>query len=207
MRPSPPRLRPPRRARLCLSRHSILTLSRGRADQLISYLRRLSLTPSTVLPLSLASPHPTSITLSVSLNTLVKEQYLERAKTATTGATQATQQGGATGRGGAGGRTQGPSRTQRTNAQGDKAESGDPGIDWRWGPRADAELGEVGVAHFVERIFLAQSSAQGDADDGEQEGAGERKKKGEKLRREVARAAGVKELAGTETRKAAVERD
>ncbi|GAA5942687.1 hypothetical protein JCM3775_003678, partial [Rhodotorula graminis] len=78
-------------------------------DQLISYLRRLSLTPSTVLPLSLASPHPSSITLSVFLNTLVKEQYLERAKTAATGGTQATQQGGATGRGGAG-----PSRTQRT---------------------------------------------------------------------------------------------
>ncbi|GAA5856838.1 hypothetical protein JCM9279_000847 [Rhodotorula babjevae] len=172
-------------------------------DQLISYLRRLSLTPSTTLPLSLASPHPSSVTLSVFLNTLVKEQYLERAKTATSGATQATQQSG-------GGRTQGPSRTQRTNAQGDKAESGDPGLDWRWGPRADAELGEVGVAHFVERIFLAQPPrgfGHDDDDEAEEDSAAERKKKADKLRREVARAAGVKELATTETRKAAVERD
>lgn len=175
------------------------------ADQLVSYLRRLSLSPSTPLPLSLASPHPSSITLSIFLNTLVKEQYLERAKTATSGATQATQQGST------GGRTQNPSRTQRTDAKGDKAESGDPGLDWRWGPRADAELGEVGVAHFVERVFLAQAPlgpGYGDDDgDGEGESAAERRKKAAKLRREVARAAGVKELATTETRKAAVERD
>ncbi|BGP49261.1 hypothetical protein JCM10450v2_005144 [Rhodotorula kratochvilovae] len=157
-------------------------------DQLISYLRRLSLTPSTPLPLSLQSPHPTSLDLSAFLNALVRGQYLERAKIGGAGAgTQGgTQAGGA--------RTQ-ASRTQRTNAAGEKAESGDPSIEWRWGPRAEAELGEKGVARFVERVFLSQSDGDGR----------KRARAGDRFVREVARAAGVKELAGTEGRARAKE--
>ncbi|TNY22182.1 MAGE family-domain-containing protein [Rhodotorula diobovata] len=181
-------------------------------DQLISYLRRLSLTPSSVLPLSLQFPHPSSLTLAQFLNTLVKAQYLERGKSGTSGApgTQgAAGAGGAGGAGGGGRRTQAPARTQRTDAQGEKAESGDPAVDWRWGPRAEAELGELGVARFVERVFVARSRRGGD-DEGDEDGAGggagggrKRGRTGERFMREVARAAGVKELAGTEGKKAA----
>ncbi|GAA5823493.1 hypothetical protein JCM3770_004477 [Rhodotorula araucariae] len=152
-------------------------------DQLISYLRRLSLTPSTALPLSLQSPHPTSLDLSAFLNALVRGQYLERAKVGVGGSagTQATQ-------GGSGSRTTQTARTQRTNAAGEKADAGDPSIEWRWGPRADAELGERGVARFIERVFLSQSDADGR----------KRARHGDRFVREVARAAGVKELAGTD---------
>lgn len=187
-------------------------LSNAPADQLISYLRRLSLTPSSVLPLSLQFPHPSSLTLAQFLNTLVKAQYLERGKSGTSGApgTQgAAGAGGAGGAGGGGRRTQAPARTQRTDAQGEKAESGDPAVDWRWGPRAEAELGELGVARFVERVFVARSRRGGD-DEGDEDGAGggagggrKRGRTGERFMREVARAAGVKELAGTEGKKAA----
>ncbi|BGP09105.1 hypothetical protein OF846_003262 [Rhodotorula toruloides] len=157
-------------------------------DQLISYLRRLALTPSSVLPSSLASAHPTSHTLSTFLNNLVKQQYLERSKTGQTSATQGSTQaksGRAT--------TQ---RTQRTNAEGGKTESGDPSIEWRWGPRAEAELGELGIGKFVEAIFMSQSEVAGE-NGGRAKGRG---KTGERFLAEVARSAGVKALAGTEVR-------
>ncbi|GJN91445.1 hypothetical protein Rhopal_004468-T1 [Rhodotorula paludigena] len=165
-------------------------------DQLISYLRRLSLTPSTPLPLSLSSPHPQSLDLSAFLNLLTRQQYLERSKTgqAPGGATQGgtTQGGGASGRG----RTQGPSRTQRTNAAGEKAEAGDPSVEWRWGPRADAEVGELGVGKFVQRIFLSQSEKEGEVGGGRKRG-----KTGERFLKEVARAAGTKDLADVDGEK------
>ncbi|BGP25566.1 hypothetical protein JCM10295v2_004494 [Rhodotorula toruloides] len=157
-------------------------------DQLISYLRRLALTPSTMLPSSLASAHPTSHTLSTFLNNLVKQHYLERSKTGQTGATQGATQaksGRAT--------TQ---RTQRTNAEGGKTESGDPSIEWRWGPRAEAEIGELGIGKFVEAIFMSQSEVAS-GKNGRSKGKG---KTGEKFLAEVARSAGVKALAGPEVR-------
>lgn len=174
-----------------VSFHSLFSLSRAfpshlvlifpytlsLVDQLISYLRRLNLFPSTPIPLSLSSPHPTSLTLSAYLTKLTQQQYLERSKTA--GAAQ-TQGGG----GGGAGRSQAPSRTQRATAEGVQ-ESGDPAIEWRWGPRADAELGEEGVARFVKHVF--ESGNEGG-------GGGKRGKTGESFLKEVARAAGVKEL-------------
>ncbi|GAA5830667.1 hypothetical protein JCM5353_007579 [Sporobolomyces roseus] len=148
-------------------------------DQLISYLRRLNLFPSTPIPLSLSSPHPTSLTLSAYLTKLTQQQYLERSKTAGANSNTQTQGGG-----GGAGRSQAPSRTQRATAEGVQ-ESGDPAIEWRWGPRSEAELGEEGVARFVKFVFESGN-----------EGArtGKRGKTGENLMSEVARAAGVKEL-------------
>ncbi|GAA5889471.1 hypothetical protein JCM5296_006372 [Sporobolomyces johnsonii] len=145
-------------------------------DQLISFLRRLQLYPSSIIPLTLASPHPEHLTLSAYLALLTKQQYLERGKSG-----QAAQTGQATR-----GRTQGPSRTQRTTADGVQ-ESGDPSVEWRWGSRAEAEIGEEGVGKFVKVIFEAGAQGQG-------QGGGKRGKTGEKFLNEVARAAGVKEL-------------
>ncbi|GAA6005819.1 hypothetical protein JCM10207_007240 [Rhodosporidiobolus poonsookiae] len=142
-------------------------------DQLISHLRRLSLTPSTPIALSLSSPHPNSLTLASYLNLLVKQHYLERAKSGqSTGATQ--------GGGGKAGRSQGPSRTQRATADGGVAESGDPGTEWRWGARSEVEFGEVGVARFVERVFRAEERAAGSDGDDDDEGGASQKKKGKK---------------------------
>ncbi|BGP17323.1 hypothetical protein JCM10213_009072 [Rhodosporidiobolus nylandii] len=163
-------------------------------DQLISLLRRLSLTPSTLIPLTLASPHPTTLTLSAYLNLLLKAQYLERGKSGQAGPTQT--QGGA-------GRTQGPARTQRATADGGVAETGDPSVEWRWGARAEAEIGELGVAKFVERIFHAAlpgsaAASQQQEGEGSQGAGGKRGKTGERFMNEIARAAGVKELKSAE---------
>ncbi|GAA5871565.1 hypothetical protein JCM16303_000794 [Sporobolomyces ruberrimus] len=150
-------------------------------DQLISYLRRLNLMPGTSIPLTLSSPHPESITLAAYLTLLTKQQYLERTKTAGGGGA-----GGATQTQGAG-RSQAPSRTQRATAEGIQ-ESGDPSVEWRWGARAEAELGEEGVARFVQFIFENGNKEKGS------QGAGKRGKTGEKFLVEIARAAGAKKL-------------
>ncbi|GAA5981441.1 hypothetical protein JCM11641_004764 [Rhodosporidiobolus odoratus] len=172
-------------------------------DQLISLLRRLSLVPSSPVPLTLAHPPAsTTLTLSAYLNLLLKEHYLERVK---------TQGGGGATQGGGGGRgaTQGPNRTQRATADGGVAETGDPTVEWRWGARADAEIGELGVAKFIERIFHAETlGRRPDADEEEegvsqsQGGGGKRGKTGERFLKEVARSAGVKQLQSAEDAKA-----
>ncbi|BGP56297.1 hypothetical protein JCM8202v2_003912 [Rhodotorula sphaerocarpa] len=193
-----------------------LILVNGRVlgdDQLISYLKRLSLTPSTPLPLSLSAPHPDALTLAKYLELLVRQQYLECANSGQGGATGATQaqtqtQGGRSGRPSTGG-TQ---RKKRGGGAGDGerggagAEAGDPALEWRWGPRAEAELGEKGVGQFVERIFFDPSAMgrksagiNGEEEEAAQAGQGARRgKNGERFLKELARAAGVKELAGTE---------
>lgn len=164
-------------------------------DQLVSYLKRLSLLPSTPLPLSLASPHPGSITLSSFLSHLIKQQYLERGSSAhVLGATQAQ---------GAAAKSQARTQTQRATQKKNKdagagaaAEAGDPAIEWRWGPRSEVEFGEMGVAKFVHEVFTDPASLprSGGAETQTQtqtQGGGER------FLAEVARAAGVKKLAGT----------
>ncbi|GAA5935553.1 MAGE domain-containing protein [Sporobolomyces koalae] len=171
-----------------------LILVNGKAlgdDQLISYLRRLNLTPMTPIPLTLAAPHPESLTLAAYLTLLTKQQYLERAKVA------GAQPGATAGGGGAtqtqAGRTQGPSRTQRATAEGTVQETGDPTIEWKWGARAEAELGEEGVARFVQYIFEAGANKNVAG------GGGKRGRTGENFLAEVARSAGVKELQQAET--------
>lgn len=70
-------------------------------------------------------------------------------------------------------------------------EAGDPGIEWRWGARAEAEIGEKGVARFVEKIYQS-GSGSGAGGEGARSGRGAT---GEKLMTEIARASGSKELA------------
>jgi len=164
------------------------TNNRFVSDQLISYLRRLNLFPGTSIPLTLASPHPESLTLASYLTLLTKEQYLERTKVAGAGGGG----GGQTQTQGAG-RSQAPARTQRATAEGIQ-ESGDPSVEWRWGARAEAELGEEGVARFIQFIFESGKNGAGSSQEEGQSQGGKRGKTGEKLMTEVARAAGVKQL-------------
>jgi hypothetical protein len=176
----------------CLTYMRVIPPPHTRADQLVSYLKRLSLTPSTTLPLSLASPHPDSITLSSFLSTLVKQQYLERGSSAHLGAAT---QGGT--------KSQARTQTQRATQKGKDAgaEAGDPAIEWRWGPRSEVEFGEVGVAKFVHQVFTDPSSLPRGAQSQTQTQTQGGKGGGDRFLAEVARAAGVKKLAGTERNK------
>jgi len=81
-------------------------------------------------------------------------------------------------------------------------EAGDPGIEWRWGARAEIELGEKGVARFVKTIYEAgKRGGEGDDEEGEGGGGGREARSGrgatgEKLMTEITRASGSKDLQG-----------
>ncbi|GAA6064509.1 hypothetical protein JCM10212_004870 [Sporobolomyces blumeae] len=171
-------------------------------DQLVSYLRRLSLYPSTPVPLTLSSPHPTTLPLAAYLTQLTKAQYLERSKTS-------PHPGGATqlgaGRPAATAAASGSTQRRARQSQGGvgldgQQEAGDPSIEWKWGARAEAEIGEEGVARFVQVIFEQggrEARRGGGGGGGDAGGEGRKKRKGqtgEKFLMEVARAAGVKDL-------------
>lgn len=54
----------------------------------------------------------------------------------------------------------GKSRSRQQQAEADAIEAqtgagggGDPNLDWRWGARADAEIGETNIGQFIEEFF------------------------------------------------------
>lgn len=73
-------------------------------------------------------------------------------------------------------------------------QAGDASVEWRWGARAESELGEAGVARFVKAIYESKHGELGGGDDDE---PGERAKgqTGEKLMKEIGRASGNVNLA------------
>ncbi|KAM0750217.1 hypothetical protein T439DRAFT_334659 [Meredithblackwellia eburnea MCA 4105] len=160
-------------------------------DQLISYLKKVGLNLDSAIPLSLASrPAPKGksdpYTLSKFLQALANQGYLEKGKTTNASGPGGTQAGG----GGGGGRSQ-------KNAAGS---GGDPNVEWRWGARAESEIGEAGIARFLQNIYEHRDRAAGDDNDEEddEEEPQQRRAKGnsgEKMMTEIARAAGVKKLA------------
>lgn len=164
---------------VCLGSLTLLACT----DQLITYLRRLSLNPSSILPVSLSSAHPEGITLARYIDLLCTQGYLERSASAAAPAA-------------ASGRLPATQRTQRGSG-GNVVEGGDPAIEYHWGARAEIELGEVGVARFMQQVweFKMPGAAQDESSD--EEGAGPKKRKGatgEKFMAEIARAAGTAEL-------------
>lgn len=180
------------------------------ADQLISYLKRLRLSPSSPAPTSpLYAPLPP--TLHATLLAYTRAGYLERGKNAGAQPTQTQHQ---TQRRNKGRQTQTQTQHGRSSAaQGSTAreeeeeEAGDPSVEWRWGARAEIELGEKAVARFVQAIYESggtEPTGVNGGEEGEEQtqqqeetGAGARGGKGrtgEKLMREIARAAGTKRL-------------
>ncbi|SCZ89938.1 BZ3500_MvSof-1268-A1-R1_Chr9g10647 [Microbotryum saponariae] len=168
-------------------------------DQLITYLRRLSLYPSTIIPLSPCSSHPGHLNLDHFIQLMCKQGYLERSASGAAPAAAAA----------AAARTGHVPATQRTvrGKGADLIEGGDAAIEYRWGARAEVEIGEVGVAQFIQTIFEAggpKKSLGGDDDEEEEgeEGATERRKetpeekkrKAERLMIELKRAAGTVSL-------------
>lgn len=147
-------------------RLAIEAITDSRTDQLVSYLKRLAIYPESMIPSTIASTH-NGLTLTAFLNLLVKQSYLEKLKSAAPGgATQAAQ-----------------------NQKG-----GDAAVQWRWGSRAEAEIGEVGVARFLKAIYESKDGVAGEDDDND---AARRRRKGntgEKLLNEISRAAGEGKL-------------
>jgi hypothetical protein len=109
-------------------------------------LRRLRLRPPTEIALPAHTPHRT-LTFDAYLTQLQRQGYLDRARIGAGGAAQKRRRGaGATQQPGGGG----------------GGEENDVVWEWRWGPRAAAEIGEVAVARFVAE-FMAERASGGAA--------------------------------------------
>jgi len=122
-------------------------------------LRRLRLRPPTQLALPAHSPHRT-LTLDAYLVQLQRQGYLDRSRIGSGGANGAAQKRG---RGRTGGATQGSGGGEDT----------DVAWEWRWGPRAMAEIGEAAIAHFVAE-FMAERASGGGGGGGGGSGSGGR---------------------------------
>lgn len=118
-------------------------------------LRRLRLRPPTQIALPAHTPHRT-LTFDAYLTQLQRQGYLDRARIGAGGAAQKRRRG-------AGGATQQP-------GAGGGGEENDVVWEWRWGPRAAAEIGEAAVARFVAE-FMAER-ASGGAGGGRNAGGG-----------------------------------
>jgi melanoma-associated antigen len=118
-------------------------------------LRRLRLRPPTQLALPAHTPHRT-LTFDAYLVQLQRQGYLDRTRIGGVGGTSQKR-----GRGRAGGTTQ---------QGGGGGEDNDVAWEWRWGPRAAAEIGEAAVAQFVAEFMAERASRRGGADAGGAEG-------------------------------------
>src|SRR6266702_1210005 len=110
-------------------------------------LRRLRLRPPTQIALPAHTPHRT-LTFDAYLSQLQRQGYLDRARIGASGAAQKRRRGGGAGATQAGG--------------GGGGEENDVVWEWRWGPRAAAEIGETAVARFVAE-FMAERASRGSA--------------------------------------------
>ena len=110
-------------------------------------LRRLRLRPPTQIVLPAHTPHRT-LTFDAYLAQLQRQGYLDRARIGSGGAAQKRRRAGA-------GAAQ--------QAGGGGGEENDVVWEWRWGPRAAAEIGEVAVARFVADFMAERASGGGGA--------------------------------------------
>ena len=115
-------------------------------------LRRLRLRPPTQLALAAHSPHRT-LTLDAYLLQLQRQGYLDRSRIGSAGSGGANGTSQKRGRGRPGGATQGSGG----------GEDNDVAWEWRWGPRAVAEIGEEAIAHFVAEFMAERASGGGGA--------------------------------------------
>jgi len=140
--------------------------------QLRAQLKGLKLQANTEIPLP---PHFTQkhITLDALLSLLIKQGYLDRQRTASSGAPSHSQAPG-TQRG----------RGRQSRVTGD--EDSETVYEWRWGSRAQAEMGEMGTAEFIKE-FMGETwrdleggaaEVEEDQDADEEQGRGSTRRKG-----------------------------
>ena len=121
-------------------------------------LRRLNLRENAVLELSAQSTHRT-IPIDAYLSQLVRQGYLDRTRL-----------------GGGGKRGRGATQTQE--------DSEGATFEWRWGPRAAAEVGERAVALFIAE-FMAERRGEADDSSDEDEDPRERRQRHQQRDEEV----------------------
>lgn len=119
----------------------LTTLRAMTTEQLMSYLRRLHLTPTSSITVPLSS-RPTTVTLASYLTLLMKQHYLEKAKSVTAVAMQGV----------------GSAATQAAQKAG---EGGEIGMEWRWGARSEVEFGEIAIARFMKDVYVGGNKLRG----------------------------------------------
>ncbi|KDQ58128.1 hypothetical protein JAAARDRAFT_257770 [Jaapia argillacea MUCL 33604] len=126
-----------------------------------THLKRLRLPPTSTLSLTPLSAHST-IPIEAYLNQLTRQGYLDRFSTSASKSKPSATQTGA-------------KRLRGTQGGGGDGEGAS--FEWKWGPRAMSEVGELGVAKFVLE-FIAERSvvAENGEDGGEGERSGRRRK-------------------------------
>ena len=117
-------------------------------------LRRLRLRPPTQIALPAHTPHRT-LAFDAYLAQLQRHGYLDRARIGASGAAQKRRRAGA-----------GTAQKRRragagTAQQAGGGEENDVVWEWRWGPRAAAEIGEMAVARFVAEFMAERASGGG----------------------------------------------
>ncbi|KAI9461517.1 MAGE-domain-containing protein [Russula earlei] len=161
-------------------------------------LRRLRLRPPTQLALPAHSPQRT-LTLEAYLLQLQRQGYLDRTYIgAGSGRAGETSQKRSRGRGGG---------AMEQSGAGD-GEDSDVACEWRWGPRAVAEIGEAAVARFIAEFMAERANrvggpggrptGEGDGEASDDEGGGRRERvhREEAQRRLAALLRGVESAAG-----------
>ncbi|KAH9850455.1 MAGE family-domain-containing protein [Lenzites betulinus] len=129
-----------------------LILVEGRVindNDLHNILKRLQLPANGPVPLSSQSSNQ-SLTIDAHLAQLTRQGYLEKHRVGNTRA------GGGTKRG----RASQPANANAANDDGTLA-----AYEWRWGPRAMAEVGERAVAQFVAEFMAVRAGGEDDADE------------------------------------------
>lgn len=146
--------------------HLELVLNFYAPDELRTYLKELRLTPGAHIPLTAKSTH--SLNLDAFLMQLSRQGYLDRQKIG------AKKSGG-------GKRGRGSAATQDDGAN---------LWEWKWGPRAHAEVGEVNIATFLAEFMVQKpGEAEDDEDEGD-DGAADMQKKFDAVYNAIGRAAG-----------------
>ena len=154
-----------------------------------SHLKRLRLTPTANIPYTANTPHH-SLTVETYLAQLQRQGYLDRLRV-----------GDAPKKAGVGKRARGGAAASQNPRGGDGADEAQ--WEWRWGPRAAAEVGEQAIAKFIGEFMVERSHGvdmdaddDDDEDDGQQTGRARRER--EKARQEEANAKLAKVMRGIE---------
>ena len=139
------------------------------SGELRKQLRKLHLDDNSSIHLTTQSTQP-SLTLTPLLNSFLRQSYLEHINIASKSNTKGKKR----------------SRNVASTQGGSQADVNHDDWEFRWGPRAKAEVGEVGVANFLAEFMATRIPL--DADDGS--------KKAQLQRRVEAMMGGIQKAAG-----------
>lgn len=160
-----------------ISCYLVVTFSYSITGDLRRLLKRLRLPLNGDVPLNNRTPN--QMTVDAFLTQSIRQGYLDRLRIGDAKA------------GGNKKRGRGPTASQRNGGE-------EEGVtwEWKWGPRATAEVGEAGIAHFIAEFMVDSSLAGEDEDDGEARAVSvtARKKALETMMKGVERASGGKLL-------------